>query len=110
MICMYKIAVLGDRDSVYGFAAVGLDTFFASEPEYAAKKLRELAGGDYAVIYVTESLWAGLDHEIERYRQQPLPAILPIPGASGNTGIGITQVRRSVEQAVGSDIIFGGDA
>ena len=24
---MYKIAVLGDRDSVYGFGAVGLEVF-----------------------------------------------------------------------------------
>ena len=24
---MYKIAVLGDYDSIYGFATIGLDTF-----------------------------------------------------------------------------------
>ena len=30
------------------------------------------------------------------------------PGASGNTGQGLAAVKKSVEQAVGSDIIFGG--
>lgn len=30
-----------------------------------------------------------------------------IPGVSGNTGLGIQNVRSSVEKAVGSDIIFG---
>ena len=27
VILMYKIAVMGDRDSIYGFAAVGLEPF-----------------------------------------------------------------------------------
>ena len=34
---MYKIAVLGDYDSIYGFAALGLDIFPVSEPEESAK-------------------------------------------------------------------------
>jgi len=53
---MYKIAVLGDRDSIYGFAALGIDTFPVSNAEDAAKTLRHLAEGKYAVIYVTEAI------------------------------------------------------
>ena len=106
---MYKIAVLGDRDSIYGFAALGLDTFPVTDPVEAAKQLRRLAEGDYAVVYVTEALAAQLETEIDRYRAQRLPAIIPIPGVSGNTGMGIRNVKKSVEQAVGSDIIFGGN-
>lgn len=34
---MYKIAVLGDRDSVLGFRALGLDVFFADDAETAAR-------------------------------------------------------------------------
>lgn len=34
------------------------------------------------------------------------PAIILIPGVSGNTGKGIESVKKSVEQAVGSDILF----
>ena len=47
---MYRIAVLGDYDSIYGFAALGLDIFPEEDPEEAAKKLHELAGGSYAVV------------------------------------------------------------
>ena len=47
-----------------------------------------------------------VEEEISRYREQRLPAIILIPGISGNTGAGIAQVKKSVEQAVGSDIIF----
>lgn len=103
---MYKIAVLGDRDSIYGFAALGLETFPVTETEEAAKKLKSLAEGDYAVIYITEALQAKLETELDKYRTSHLPAIIPIPGVSGNTGMGMLNVKKSVEQAVGSDIIF----
>ena len=47
----------------------------------------------------------GEDDDIEHYRDMPLPAIIPIPGISGNTGVGMKNVSVSVERAVGSDII-----
>ena len=33
---MYKIAVLGDRDSIYGFGALGLEVFPVEEAEAGA--------------------------------------------------------------------------
>ena len=103
---MYRIAVVGDRDSIYGFAALGLETFPAESSEEAAKRLRLLADQDYAVIYLTETLASELEEELERYRETLLPAVILIPGVRGNTGMGIQMVKKSVEQAVGSDIIF----
>ena len=35
---MYKIAVMGDYDSIYGFAAVGLDTYPLSDEKEAEKR------------------------------------------------------------------------
>ncbi|HWT26879.1 MAG TPA: V-type ATP synthase subunit F [Mobilitalea sp.] len=107
---MYKIAVLGDRDSIYGFAALGLDTYPVEKPEEASKTLKSIAEGQYAVIYITESLQAQLEAEIDYYVGQDLPAIIPIPGVSGNTGMGMRNVKKSVERAVGSDIIFNNEA
>lgn len=103
---MYRAAVIGDRDSIYGFAALGLEVFPVADSEEGSKVLRRLAEGECAVLYITESLAAQLSHELEHFRLQPLPAIIPIPGISGNTGMGMQMVKRSVEQAVGSDIIF----
>ena len=50
---MYKIAVMGDRDSIYGFASLGLEPFPLTDPVVAGKKLRELGESGYAVIYIT---------------------------------------------------------
>ena len=103
---MYKVAVLGDRDSIYGFAALGLETCPVADREEAVKVLKKLVEGQYAIIYITEALQAELETEIDRYVSDYLPAIIPIPGISGNTGKGMRNVKKSVERAVGSDIIF----
>lgn len=58
------------------------------------------------IIYITEALAAELPEEIERYKEQVMPAIIQIPGVSGNTGAGVEGVKKTVEQAVGSDILF----
>jgi V/A-type H+-transporting ATPase subunit F len=96
---------MGDRDSIYGFAAIGLDIHPVTDPQRAGRQLRALAEGGYAIIYVTEALSEHIKEEMAFYRDRKLPAILPIPGASGNTGLGMAQVKKYVEQAVGSDIL-----
>ena len=103
---MNRAAVIGDRDSLYRFAAHGLEVLTETETAKGSKTLRRLAESEYAVIYITEALAAELEHELDHFRLQPLPAIIPIPGVTGNTGMGIKMVKKSVEQAVGSDIIF----
>lgn len=104
---MYKVAVMGEYDSIYGFAALGLDTFPISDVEKARVQLNRLAQDQYAVIYMTEKLASALEREIEQYKEKIMPAIILIPGVSGNTGAGVAGVKKTVEQAVGSDILFG---
>ena len=51
---MYKIAVMGAYDSIYGFASLGLDIHPVSDIREGEETLRRLATGEYAVIYITE--------------------------------------------------------
>lgn len=106
---MLKSAVLGDYDSIYGFAALGLDIFPVKEEAEAAAALKKLSDGKYAVVYVTEYVAELLKTQIAQHNENIIPAIIPIPGVSGNTGIGMNNVKKYVEQAVGSDIIFNGE-
>ena len=46
---MYKIAAMGDRDSIYGFASLGLSVFPEDDPQSASHKLKKLAEEGYAV-------------------------------------------------------------
>lgn len=103
--CMYKIAVMGDKDSIYGFAALGMSIFPVEEVEEARSTLNKLASGNFGIIYITESLAAKISEDIDNYRFESKPAIILIPGISGNTGAGMTDVNKSVEKAVGSNIL-----
>lgn len=102
---MYKIAAMGDKDSIYGFASIGLEIFPVSDSQDAIKTLRSMVDEGYAVIYITEQIATEIESELDRYRSMPIPAIIPIPGVTGNTGLGMRNVSKSVEQAVGSDIL-----
>lgn len=102
-----KIAVMGDYDSIYGFASLGLSTFPVDGQEDAVRTLKHLASSGYGIIYITEELATLVEKQIDKYKEVMTPAIIQIPGVKGNTGDGVRAVRRSVEQAVGSDILFG---
>ena len=47
-----------------------------------------------------------IGHVIDKYKEEMLPCIVQIPGAFGNTGKGVENVKKFVETAVGSDILF----
>ena len=102
---MYKIAVLGDKDSVLGFRALGLDVFSADSVEQARPILHRLAKEGYAIIYLTEQLATGLGAEMARYKDELTPAIILIPGKEGSLGIGMENIKTAVERAVGADIL-----
>lgn len=101
---MYKIAVLGDRDSVLGFWALGLDTFFVEDTEEARRTIHRLAKEAYAIIYITEDLAGSLAADIDRYKSETTPAVILIPGRGGSLGLGSRALRAAVERAVGADI------
>lgn len=103
---MYKLAVMGDRESIFGYTSLGIELFPVKETDEAKKLLRSIIDKNYAVIYMTEELAERLSDEIDRYKDLVTPAIIPIPGLFGNTGAGIKNVKKSVERALGSDIIF----
>ena len=106
---MYKIAVLGDIDSIYGFAALGIHICPVDSKEEAVKAFKNLVDEDYAIIYITESYYIELEAEVNQQKSHLVPAVIVIPGASGNVGIGMSNIKKIVEQAVGSDIIFNNE-
>ena len=102
---MYKIAVMGDRDSVLGFKALGLDVCPVESGEEGRTALHRMAKENYAIIYMTEQLAAQIPGEIARYQDALTPAIILIPGKEGSLGIGMNGVTTAVERAVGADIL-----
>ena len=105
MAATYRIAVIGDWQSVMGFRALGLDTYPVTGPEEARERIRELARTDCAVIYLTETLAKDLEDVIAHYKDELQPAMILIPGREGSLGIGKANIQRAIERAVGADIL-----
>jgi len=103
----YKIAILGGYDnSVLGFKGVGVDVCGLNE-ENAKEQAEEILNNkNYAIIFITED-WAGkLESVLEEYKGRALPAIVNVPSLKGSTGAALKNLKKIVEQAVGSDILF----
>ena len=104
---MYKIGMIGDRDSVIGFMALGFSVYEAADAQTAGKILQTLVKSEgYAVIYLVEDYAEKLEAELDRYKDLPLPAITTMPGIHGSTGYGMSNLKHAVERAVGADILF----
>lgn len=99
-----KIAVIGDKDSILAFKAVGADVFPIKNYFDAADTLKKLAR-NYAVIFITEEIAENISDVIARYKTRPYPAVIPIPGAQGSTGFGMRGISEDVEKAIGTDIL-----
>jgi V/A-type H+-transporting ATPase subunit F len=103
---MYKIGVIGDSASVLGFMAIGFGVFPVESAEEARKTIVRLANDNYAILYITENFAMECEETIARYKDTPLPAVITIPGKDGAKGYGLANIKRSVERAVGADILF----
>jgi len=114
----YNLAIIGTKDQILGFKALGMTAVSANNPDEAKEKLFELVAeeidlGDgetrkkYAIIFVLEEYMVDLGKDdYKKLNKDALPAVVPIPGVKGTQGFGLTRIKRMVEQAVGSDI-FG---
>jgi V/A-type H+-transporting ATPase subunit F len=105
---MPKIAVIGDNDSILGFKAVGVTAFPVTEPEQTKAVLKSLVGDEtYQVVFITEQAAAAAKETVDDLRKRMTPILVPIPSSQGSLGLGMEQIRRNVEKAVGADILFG---
>jgi V/A-type H+-transporting ATPase subunit F len=107
---MYKIAVMGGRDTVMGFKALGLDTYPVSDSDEAKHILTKITAPEenYAVIYLEETLSKALSSEIARFTDKVTPAIILIPGRDGSQGLGLTALHDAVIRAIGTDVLNSG--
>lgn len=106
MRSMHKIAVMGGRETVMGFKALGLEVCPVAGNKEAHETFQRLASSeDYAIIYLEENLAETLASEIDKYKDSPSPAVILIPGREGPLGLGQKALKDAVERAVGSDIL-----
>ncbi|MBN2087073.1 V-type ATP synthase subunit F [Candidatus Peregrinibacteria bacterium] len=112
----YKIAIMGSREAILGFKALGLEPVYSNDPTktaemlFSIKKEKVEVNGEsknkYAIVFVMEDLMEGITSEdYKKLTSDPLPAIIPLPSHLGSTGYGLKKLKLIVEKAVGMDIL-----
>lgn len=101
---MYKIGVVGKREAVLGFMALGVGVFEAESVEKAIECVDKMAKEDYAIIFLPQSLAKEMKEATEKYEKSRLPAIIPIPDQSG-AEYGEEILKNAVIKAIGADIL-----
>jgi len=101
-----KIAVVGDKDSILTFKAIGVDAFIAITPEDADDTIKNLTKEQYSVIFITEELASAISNTLQKLKTRTYPAVIAIPSASGRAkGYARENFRKDVERAIGADIL-----
>ena len=108
---MYKIAAIGDKDTVTSFKALGIDVFSVENLEnddIVIQKIKatidKLAISGYGIILITEDYALRAESVLERYKNEVMPIITLIPSNKGSKGIGIAKIDENIEKAIGTNI------
>ena len=101
------MGVVGERDVVLAFKAMGMRVIPAQTPETIGAAVFRLAQEGVPVIFITERAARMAPETMDRYRASASPVLIPIPGTQGTDGFGMGRVKANVEKAIGADILFG---
>ncbi len=102
-----KVSVIGDMDTVMGFALTGIkDLYTVKDTEDAKRALAELMQNpDIGVVIITERYADSLREDIRRFREErPLyPLIIEIQDKNGKIDRE-DPIRLLIKRAVGIDV------
>ena len=111
----YKVAIIGPKDIISGFKALGVVPFDAQTGEEALiilKKIKKDIDENntdtdlYATVLIIENIMEEISKDDkERLSHGALPAILALPGLEGSQGAGVAKLKSLAERAIGSDIL-----
>ena len=103
---MYKIALMGNRETIIGFKLLGVFIFPINKKEESVEILNKLVKEKYAVIFVTEEIGCQIIEEIEILQKTSFTSITIIPSKSEKKYLGLKILRNNIEKAIGTDILF----
>lgn len=102
---MHSIAVIGEKKNILEFKAIGFMTCDVNNTEEAKEALQKCVAEEYSIIYLSETFAEGMESELDKYTTKTVPAVILIPGSGDTLGIGLKRIDKSVEKAVGTNIL-----
>ena len=99
-----RIAVIGERDTILPFRALGLEIVPMNPDEKVNELVEKLLKEKVRIIFFTPDLFPHLQPIMERTRKSPVPCFIALPTAK--VEITIERLRRLVAKAIGADLLF----
>lgn len=100
-----SVAVVGERSSVLGFRALGLEVYAVGLAAEAEGIVRKLAQNGCGVIFLTETLAGQLPAALMQGQGALYPAVIPIMGRDGVRGFGSAALQNNIRRAVGTALM-----
>lgn len=102
---MSKVAFVGNKKLGYLFRSFDFSFFPAENESEAKEKILEIyKKRNFDIVITTEEL-AGELSEFIRKKENVFPVIFVLPSPAKHEQLGIQWIRKSVERAVGIDIL-----
>jgi len=95
---MKVIYALGNSKTVFLFQSIGIEAFLVTNEKAFNEKLKELTNAK--IIIVAETLAPFLS-DSQKYEKETYPIILFLPMEGKESGLGLEQLKKDVEKAIG---------
>ena len=102
---MPEIAMIGDRDSILGFRALGVAIFPTNTKDESVEALREVVKQEYKVAFITEQMSPNPGEIASIIGDRTFLVITMIPSNRGSTGLAMKRLKTLVRKAAGADIL-----
>jgi V/A-type H+-transporting ATPase subunit F len=96
-----NIAVIGEKDIILPFKAIGFAVFYDTEADGIIKRCKQLAERDCQIILITEKEAEKVGEYLDSRMAVPYPIIMTIPDGITNSGYGIKRLEKNIEKAIG---------
>jgi V/A-type H+/Na+-transporting ATPase subunit F len=103
---MSNIALIGEKEIIIGFNLIGLKLFPVTNAEEAIRALNDCDRNDFAIVFITNSISQTIMDKIEEYQKLSSISICILPNRIKDTNLNLNILRKNVEKAVGTDILF----
>ncbi len=102
---MPEIAMIGDRDSILGFKALGVEIFSVNTKDESVEMLRKIVEEEYKVAFITEQVAPSPEEIAGITGGRTFPVVTTIPSNRGATGLAMQRLQALVRRAAGADIL-----
>jgi V/A-type H+/Na+-transporting ATPase subunit F len=101
---MSEIAIIGEKEVVWGFRVLGVSVFDVDKADELPAIIDTLVKKDVALIFITESLAEYMIDFLRQIEQEKSPTVCIIPNPKNRLNLAERRMRDRVKRAIGLDI------